>query len=283
VHSIAALRQRCQEHKWAQSRGLTRLNRYLSIYVTAVLVRTNVSANTLTVASILVGLAGSGCLLLGSPVAGVTGVALLYLSFMLDQVDGEVARYWNATSLSGSYLDEIRHILMMASPVFAAGLGLVFEGESALVSAAAFIAALAIVVLRFNLNARYLLVSKKLLAAANGAVARVPARLGRRRETGRSQPSSSRGALRSVYSAIVYVATNQVSVLTLLLVFELLSAIAPVRPRAAGYVGYSLLLLTIAVVDCAGMVRGRLERSSADLLATFDTRPSAVHERVANE
>jgi phosphatidylglycerophosphate synthase len=283
--SIAELRQRCQEHKWANSRGLTRLHRYVSIYVTALAIRTPVTANTLTVTSIATGLAASAIFAI-APDSGLAGVGLLYLSFLLDQVDGEVARYRNATSLGGSYLDELRHILIYAAPVFAVGLGLVTRGAHPLTAGVGFTSALCLILLRFNSNARYLLVAKKLLAAANGAVqtassipgARPPMAQSnvRRRHTGRK-------AIASVYSRAKYLLTNQVCLLGLLLVFHLAALRGSLALQGWIYGGYALALATLTIVDCAGMASVRIERSCRDLADDLTGRPDRTLARASND
>src|SRR4051812_14506658 len=72
---------------------LTRRHRAVSIYATWLLVRTPVTADQVTVASIATGLLGAVALGASGLGPGIAGVGLLYVSFLLDQVDGEVARY----------------------------------------------------------------------------------------------------------------------------------------------------------------------------------------------
>lgn len=59
---------------------------------------------------LLVGLLGCYCVLLGSPGFGLVGCFLLYLSFLLDKVDGDIARYRDEYSGYGKFLDEIYHL-----------------------------------------------------------------------------------------------------------------------------------------------------------------------------
>jgi phosphatidylglycerophosphate synthase len=267
IPSIAQLRTLCQEHKWASSRGLTRFNRYLSVYVTRLMIRTHATANSITLASILVGLAGSALFLASAWSFRVTGVGLLYLSFLLDQVDGEVARYWQNTSLTGSFLDELRHILIYSTPMFAVSLRLVMDGAPPLVAGAGFASALCLGVLRFSRNAKYLLVAKKLLAAANGPIQRqpsVPSREFRR-------PMRTRrgfvGALSRSLSFVFYVTTNQVSLLLLLALFQLVSSTVVLEQRVVAYLVYSAVLTIVTVIDVFGISRTRLEHSCAQLMS----------------
>jgi phosphatidylglycerophosphate synthase len=119
VPSIPRLRVLCQRDKLRRKDDLTRRHRAVSIYATALLLRTGVTADQVTVASVVTGLLGAVALGASGLAAGLAAVALLYVSFLLDQVDGEVARYRGRTSLRGVYLDELRHLVIYAAPVFA--------------------------------------------------------------------------------------------------------------------------------------------------------------------
>jgi hypothetical protein len=116
--SIKRLRVICQKEKLRRENDLTRKHRAVSIYATWLLVRTRTTADQVTVASIATGLAAAVLLAAPGLEWGLAGVALLYASFLLDQVDGEVARFRRRTSLRGVYLDELRHLLIYAAPVF---------------------------------------------------------------------------------------------------------------------------------------------------------------------
>jgi hypothetical protein len=119
--SILRMRVLCQREKLRRSDDLTRKHRVVSIYATWLLVRTSVTADQVTIASIATGV--TAAVLLASPglLAGLGACLLLYISFLLDQVDGEVARYRKTCSLRGVYLDELRHLVVYAVPVFALG------------------------------------------------------------------------------------------------------------------------------------------------------------------
>lgn len=119
--SIKRMRVICQREKLRKTNDLTRKHRMVSIYATWLLVRTPITADQVTIGSIGTGVLAA--LLLGLPglAAGLAGCVLLYVSFLLDQVDGEVARYRRKSSLRGVYLDEIRHLVVYSAPVFALG------------------------------------------------------------------------------------------------------------------------------------------------------------------
>ncbi|MEZ0229755.1 MAG: CDP-alcohol phosphatidyltransferase family protein, partial [Planctomycetota bacterium] len=119
--SIRRMRVICQREKLRKTNDLTRKHRAFSIYATWLLVQTPATADHVTMASIATGILAAACFATPGFLAGLAGCLLLYASFLLDQVDGEVARYRRKSSLRGVYLDEIRHLVVYAVPVFALG------------------------------------------------------------------------------------------------------------------------------------------------------------------
>jgi len=98
------------------------LLRKVSLRVTALLIRTPVSANALTGAMIVVGLIGAAVVGL---VPGLWGALLAFVLiqayFLLDLCDGEVARWRRTTSITGVYLDRVGHYLVEAAVLAALG------------------------------------------------------------------------------------------------------------------------------------------------------------------
>lgn len=89
--------------------------RRLSLRLTRVLVGTPVTADAVTYAMMMVGIAG-GALLLVPGVPGALLAALaIQLYLLLDCVDGEIARWRHTTSERGVYLDRLGHYLVEAS------------------------------------------------------------------------------------------------------------------------------------------------------------------------
>jgi hypothetical protein len=148
--SIRRLRVICQAEKLRRPDDLTRKHRALSIYATWFLIRTPVTADQVTGLSIATGLVAAVLLALPGLGPGLGGCALLYVSFLLDQVDGEVARYRKKTSLRGVYLDEIRHLVVNATPVFALGFDVARQQSSLWPLAVSFAAGLALLLARIE-------------------------------------------------------------------------------------------------------------------------------------
>lgn len=92
--------------------GWYRMHRRLSIHVTRAAVRTGATADDASYAMIAAGLAGSFLIAFTSPVLNVLGFALLYAGFLLDKVDGELARVLHVESARGVFLDRLYHRLV---------------------------------------------------------------------------------------------------------------------------------------------------------------------------
>jgi len=78
------------------------------------------------------------------------GIGLLYVSFLLDQVDGEIARYYQRPSFNLLYLDEIRHLVIYPLPLFCLAFGAFSDTHSSIVFLLSFFCALALILARIN-------------------------------------------------------------------------------------------------------------------------------------
>ena len=96
-----------------------RVHRGLSIHLTRVMLRAGFRANQ--VSGLMMAVAAAGAALLASlwPAANLVGFALLYLAFLLDKVDGEIARLRGAQSARGILLDRFHHRIVEPA-IFAA-------------------------------------------------------------------------------------------------------------------------------------------------------------------
>ena len=83
---------------------------FFSRYITWILVKTPITANFITITGLLIGLVGLFFIAMGNNLFIIIGFILLYIYYISDEVDGEVARYKKQTSLRGIYYDEIGHL-----------------------------------------------------------------------------------------------------------------------------------------------------------------------------
>lgn len=103
-----------------------RLNRVFSIYLTWVFVRLPFTPNQITVTGTLVFLVGCALFGFGNPTYNFIGWGLIVLSFLLDAVDGELARYRNVMKkfdLGGVYVEPVSHDVQYGFMFIPLGIG----------------------------------------------------------------------------------------------------------------------------------------------------------------
>lgn len=89
------------------------LIRHISIRITRLLLPTGISANQATLIAIFTGILACIFIGTGSNVYSIFGVALLQLSYIIDCVDGEIARYREESSVNGIFIDFIAHEVLI--------------------------------------------------------------------------------------------------------------------------------------------------------------------------
>jgi phosphatidylglycerophosphate synthase len=94
---------------------------FISKYITWILVKTRISANFITISGFLLGLVGLFFIGIGNNLFIIIGFVLLYIYYISDEVDGEVARYKKQTSLRGIYYDELGHLFFQGWFFFSFG------------------------------------------------------------------------------------------------------------------------------------------------------------------
>jgi hypothetical protein len=182
VPDLGTLRSICQGEKVRQDRRPWYvLSRRISIGITWLLLHTPVSANQVTLVSLVLTFAAG--FLLAAPAAAVAlaGTGALVIHYFLDKVDGEIARYRKVFSLAGVYMDELSHTFAYAGIFAGPGVHLARRastpGGAIEVLACALLGALAMVMIRQNksmgalLFAQYVLEQPRLLPAADPAAA----------------------------------------------------------------------------------------------------------------
>lgn len=112
----ATMDRRSGEH-WLARLWLRRF----SLRLTALLVRTSVTPNQLTVLMVAVGLLAAVPAALPGLGWALAAAALVLAYFVLDLCDGEVARWKGMTSVVGVYLDRVGHYVVEAALLIAYG------------------------------------------------------------------------------------------------------------------------------------------------------------------
>ncbi len=163
VESVERLREICQRPVEALNDLPGRLygNR-ISIHVTRLCLAISISANTASVVMGVVGIGGAVLLAFGGALAAL-GFLLLELSYILDCVDGEIARYQGSTSLLAAAYDYVLHLIVKSIAYVCLGLGLFYEVGHPWVVVASFVALLATLLQKFLWDLSSILYCRKIL------------------------------------------------------------------------------------------------------------------------
>jgi len=143
--SIREMRRIAQPPEYSPS--LTdRPYRAVSIYLSVLLARAGATPNGVTVAWIVVGLVGVIGLLADAWAVRVAAALLLELSYLLDFVDGEIARLTDRRSNVGGLLDLLGHGVLKSSLPLAVGGAAAIQTGQGMFAVAGAVGAVAIVV-----------------------------------------------------------------------------------------------------------------------------------------
>ena len=151
VESLKELNRICQKPRYKEVGNwmVRHMVRDAALPVTWLLLHTNISANQVTLASLIIAMSGALCLF-GIPKGFfLLGAILLELWYFLDHVDGQIARYRKAASLTGRFFDFLTHHIVHGSVFFGLGIYCFRETGVFLFILWAFIASIGITV--FNL------------------------------------------------------------------------------------------------------------------------------------
>ena len=113
------------------NRNLIRLWRWLVVgrigfYISWIAARMNISANSITILSFILGLIGISLLIKGKFILGIIGINLWYL---FDCSDGNLSRYYKIKSNLGKFLDEAFGEIITVFMWFSIGLGLYLKPD----------------------------------------------------------------------------------------------------------------------------------------------------------
>jgi phosphatidylglycerophosphate synthase len=123
--TLRELESVCQKPRWREVGSLLarRGARPAALYLTWLVVRWPVSANAVTALALVVGCVAAFLFAQPQPAAFVAGVVALHVWYLLDHVDGQVARYRRTESVTGLYFDFMMHHVVHPACAFALGYG----------------------------------------------------------------------------------------------------------------------------------------------------------------
>lgn len=140
----------------------------LSLPITKLMVDTRLSPNWATIGFFVAGVAGSALLVGGTYLAAI-GAALLVLYYVLDCVDGEVARWQNVCDSRWAYADFLFHLIVKPLCFLGVGIGLWRELGRTEFLFASFAAAIATLWLKVFLEMPGIVFLKEFLQRAQGS------------------------------------------------------------------------------------------------------------------
>jgi|TARA_B100000315_G_scaffold110450_1_gene101288 phosphatidylglycerophosphate synthase len=96
----------------------------ISIRIVRLLLHTSITPNQITLFSIVAGM--TSCILLATaiPIYFFIGALILELYYVIDAVDGQLARYKKLSSMTGGYLDYVSNYIVHPCVFFCIGLGI---------------------------------------------------------------------------------------------------------------------------------------------------------------
>lgn len=145
---IKTLREKCQAPtKTTDTWYVLNFERRVSIYITFLFIKLGIRAMCATTVFLLSGIIAAMVFFLGGRTNFLIGVLILQLWYILDHVDGEVARYNEETSLTGMYFDTLVHYIVHPLVFFGIGWGVFHMTGNAIYAMSGIIGGLSVMVM----------------------------------------------------------------------------------------------------------------------------------------
>ena len=132
MDTIEQLRIKCGKKMTPEQRKqrpwfTEKVTRRFSIYLTWLFIRFGITANQVSLSVLILGIISGGAFIWGH---FFVGVLFLQIWYLLDAVDGEIARYHRANDLTGDYSDKLMHYVIEAWIFYTLGVGMAREYDS---------------------------------------------------------------------------------------------------------------------------------------------------------
>lgn len=101
--------------------------RFMTIRMTWLLLHTSITANQVTMLMIILGFTSTILFSIGNYWYSIVAVLALQLIYLLDGVDGEIARYRKSQSTEGVFLDLIMHLASISLPLAGIAVGIFMQ------------------------------------------------------------------------------------------------------------------------------------------------------------
>ncbi|HLC62400.1 MAG TPA: CDP-alcohol phosphatidyltransferase family protein [Candidatus Nanoarchaeia archaeon] len=124
VESIKELREICyKDSKGRRPLYMEWVTMKISIFVTKLLLYTPIKADQVTIGMVLLAILGSVFMAFGTLKFLLIGILIIHFTVILDNVNGEVARYRKEGSMMGTFLEQYYHELSVPLIFFGLGFG----------------------------------------------------------------------------------------------------------------------------------------------------------------
>ena len=249
-----------------------RISRPAALRLTRVVAPWGVSANMATLCAWAAGVGAAAALGWGSPTGWLLGAALLQLWYLLDHVDGQLARLRGTASLDGVQLDYLMHHTINLLVPLGAGFGLLARTAEPLWMLAGLVWGVSLLVITLQHDARYKAFIER-LKCLRGRLAVVGGGGGRPEPTPPIPRSPVRLAAWTGRKACeIHVVMNVLSLLALLEV--LLEALVADADLVAGRWYVALMAPTAAAVAAWTIVRSQHRQTAEREFAAWYRVPT---------
>ncbi len=257
--SLAELEQRCQKPDYRRVGNwmARRLIRPAALRVTWVVAPWGMSANAATLSAWACGIGASLSFAIGSITGWILAALLLQAWYLLDHVDGQLARYRGTASLDGVQLDYLMHHTVNVLVPLGIGWGLFAAGNSSIWMLCGVVWSTALLLLSVHHDARYKAFNQR-LKRVRGTV-RVEGGSGGRPA---AQPPIPRGWIRRA----AWIARKSSEMHVLMNLLTLVAAAAPVFHDTSLALGrfYVALATPIALLTAVWTIVRSNRRQSAE-------------------
>ncbi len=155
--SIDQWEQRCQKpnHRRVGNWMARRISRPAALRVTRVIAPWGISANAATLLAWVCGIAAAAAFGRGTVAGWLAGATMLQLWYLLDHVDGQLARLYDTASLDGVQLDYLMHHTVNLLVPLGIGWGVFVETSQSVWHVAGVAWGLSLLLLGLHYDARY--------------------------------------------------------------------------------------------------------------------------------
>ncbi|MDD5643865.1 MAG: CDP-alcohol phosphatidyltransferase family protein [bacterium] len=132
LEPIDKLRGMCQKKDYKKTGNMMArlITRDMALYITRLLIPTGITANQVVFLTIMMGIISAACFAFGGGFMMLAGALFFQLWYLSDHVDGQIARYRNASSLTGAFYDFYAHYIVHSLVLGGLALGLYMRYEN---------------------------------------------------------------------------------------------------------------------------------------------------------